>query len=77
MAYNFVACDRDQHYLMPPSINEWLPQDHLARFVLGVVDQMNLSAFYARHPRRRLGPRNIVTVPRRPRVRGGVSLRFS
>lgn len=49
MAYNFVACDRDQHYLMPPSINEWLPKDHLARFILDVVDEMDLSAFYARH----------------------------
>lgn len=48
MSYNFIACDRDQHFLMPPSINEWLPPDHLARFIIDVVEEMDLSAFYAR-----------------------------
>lgn len=48
MAYNLIACDRDQHYLLPPSINEWLEEDHLARFIVDVVDEMDLSAFYAR-----------------------------
>ena len=31
--------------MLPPSLDEWLPQDHLARFVVGVVDQVDLSAF--------------------------------
>ncbi len=48
MAYNFVPCDRDQPFLMPPSLDEWLPKDHLARFVIAVVDTLDLSAFYAR-----------------------------
>lgn len=48
MGYNFIACDRDQQFLMPPSLNEWLPKDHLARFVVAVVDTLDLSAFYAR-----------------------------
>ncbi|MBW3591779.1 MAG: transposase, partial [Actinobacteria bacterium] len=48
MAYNLIACDRDQHFLLPPSINDWLEQDHLARFIVDVVDEMDLSAFYAR-----------------------------
>jgi len=48
VAYNFVPCDRDQPFLMPPSLNEWLPQDHLARFVIAVVETLDLSAFYAR-----------------------------
>ena len=39
----FVAIDRETAYLLPPSVNEWLPQDHLARFVVEVVDQMDLS----------------------------------
>src|SRR6266542_6482280 len=33
---------------MPPSLDEWLPQDHLARFVIAVVETLDLSAFYAR-----------------------------
>ena len=48
MAYNFVPCHRDQPFLMPPSLDEWLPKDHLARFVIAVVDTLDLSAFYAR-----------------------------
>lgn len=39
----FVAVDRDTAYLLPPSVDEWLPQDHLARFVVEVIDQMDLS----------------------------------
>lgn len=39
----FIAVDRDTAYLLPPSVDEWLPQDHLARFVVEVVDQMDLS----------------------------------
>lgn len=47
MAYNFVAGDRDQLLLMPPSLAEWLPADHLAWFVLDVVAELDLSAFVA------------------------------
>ena len=47
MAYNFVAPERDQLYLLPPSIADWLPEDHLAFFVLDAVEEMDLSAFYA------------------------------
>ena len=39
----FIAVDRDTAYLLPPSVSEWLPQNHLARFVVEVVDQMDLS----------------------------------
>jgi transposase len=39
----FVAVDRDTAYLLPPSVDEWLPQDHLARFVVEVIEQMDLS----------------------------------
>lgn len=34
---------------MPPSLDEWLPQDHLARFVVGVVDRLDLRAFARPH----------------------------
>ena len=47
MAYNFVVGDRDQLLLMPPSLAEWLPADHLAWFVLDVVGELDVSAFVA------------------------------
>lgn len=34
----------DQDFLLPPSLNEWLPEDHLAYFVSDVIDQLDLSA---------------------------------
>jgi transposase len=46
VAQNFVPCDRDQELLLPPSLREWLPEDHLAWFVLDAVDEIELSAFY-------------------------------
>ncbi|MCA1709286.1 MAG: transposase [Actinobacteria bacterium] len=48
MGYNFISCDRDQQFLMPPSLDEWLPKDHLARFVVEMVAVLDLSSFYAR-----------------------------
>src|SRR6266581_1228867 len=47
MTQNFLACDRDQVLLMPVSLQEWLPEDHLAWFVLESVAEMDLSAFFA------------------------------
>jgi transposase len=41
---NFRPFDRDTDYLLPPSIEEWLPQKHLARFVVEVIDGLDLSA---------------------------------
>lgn len=46
VAHNFLVGDRDQLYLLPASIAEWLPEDHLAFFVLDAVDEMDLGAFY-------------------------------
>ena len=39
----FITTDRNQGFLLPPSIEEWLPEDHLARFIVDVVDKLNLS----------------------------------
>eukprot|EP01036_Dinobryon_divergens_P060476 gene60476-80658_t len=39
----FVPVDRDTAYLLPPSVDEWLPSDHLARFVVEVIEQLDLS----------------------------------
>ena len=47
MAQNFIACDREQELLLPPSLREWLPEEHLAWFVLDAVGEMDLAAFYA------------------------------
>src|SRR5271154_5589241 len=41
---NFRPSDRLTSFLMPPSVDEWLPQRHLARFVVEVVDGLDLSA---------------------------------
>lgn len=47
MAWNFLSCDREQSMLLPPSVKEWLPEDHFAWFVLDAVETMDLSAFHA------------------------------
>jgi transposase len=47
MAYNLLRYDREQAYLMPPSLGEWLGEGHLAWFVLDAVEQMDLGEFYA------------------------------
>jgi transposase len=39
----FVAVDRETAYLLPPSVDEWLPHDHLARFVVEVIEQLDLG----------------------------------
>jgi len=51
MAQNFIAVDRDQAFLMPPSLREWLPEDHFAWFVLAAAEEMDLAAFYADYRR--------------------------
>jgi hypothetical protein len=49
MAYHFLRGDRDQPFLLPPDLRDWLPQGHLAWFVLDVVDQLDLAPFYRAH----------------------------
>lgn len=45
----FVMADRDTPYLLPPSLNDWLNEDHLARFIVEVVDQLDLSKLTAQY----------------------------
>lgn len=40
---HFRPIDRKTAYLLPPSVEEWLPEDHLARFIVEVVDGLDLS----------------------------------
>ena len=47
MTQSFLGCDRGQAFLLPPSLDEWLPADHFARFVIAAVEAMDLTAFYA------------------------------
>jgi transposase len=46
MAVNVRAGDLDQLLLMPPSVRDWLPEDHLAFFVVDVVSELDLAGFY-------------------------------
>jgi transposase len=47
MPQNFIGSSREQGFLLPPEVREWLPADHLAWFVIDAVAEMDLSAFYA------------------------------
>jgi transposase len=49
MPYNFIKCNREQPYLLPPSLRDWLPEDHLAWFVLDAVSAMDVSKFYEKY----------------------------
>jgi len=44
MSLKFISTDRDQPYMFPPSIQDWLPENHLARFVVDIVSQLNLRS---------------------------------
>jgi transposase len=46
MRQNFLECDREQGFLMPPDSRELLPEGHVAWFVLASVEEMDLSASY-------------------------------
>jgi transposase len=47
MPQNFIECGREQAFLMPPSLLEWVPEDHLVWTILDAVEEMDLSGFYA------------------------------
>jgi transposase len=49
MAQNFLSCDREQDFLMPPSVREWLPAGHLAWYLLDVVERLDLDAVYGEY----------------------------
>jgi transposase len=47
MPQNFLPCERDQPLLLPPDMRDWLPEDHLAWFVIEAVAELDLGPFYA------------------------------
>jgi transposase len=46
MAKQYIDSNRKQAYLLPPSIDEWLPKDHLARFIVEITSQLDLSGIH-------------------------------
>ena len=46
---NFVDCDRDQAFLLPPDLRDWIPADDLAHFVIEAVERVDLGAFKVNH----------------------------
>ena len=49
MSGKFQPINRDTPYLLPPSLQDWLPEKHLARFVVDIVDQLDLSELVTRY----------------------------
>lgn len=49
MGHNFRSADREQSFLMPPSMADWLPSDHLAWFIIDAVAELDLAGFRARY----------------------------
>ena len=52
MSKNFRTCDLDQPFLLPPSLQDWLPESHLARFIAELVLGLDLSKIYGFYGRR-------------------------
>lgn len=52
MSKRFRVCSLDQQFLMPPSLQDWLPENHLARFIADVVNELDLSSIYAEYERK-------------------------
>ena len=52
MAKSYRPVARDQQYLMPENMRDWLPDDHVVWFVIDVIEQADMSAFEGRRRRR-------------------------
>ena len=52
MNWRFRSCSLDQPFLLSPSLQDWLPANHLARFIADVVPELDLSAIYADYERK-------------------------
>lgn len=58
MSVKFVEVDRETPYLLPPSLHEWLPKGHLARFVVEIVEQLDVRSLKATYAGRGSQPYN-------------------
>ena len=52
MSKRFRECSLDQPFLLAPSLQDWLPENHLARFIADVSEELDLSAIYAEYERK-------------------------
>jgi transposase len=57
MAYGYIPVDREQQFLLPPDMREWLPEGHLVHFVLAVVARIDTAVLHAAHPNDGVGRR--------------------
>jgi transposase len=48
----FRVCDLNQVFLLPPCLQDWLPENHLARFIADVSNELDLAAIYAEYERK-------------------------
>ncbi|HEY0796940.1 MAG TPA: IS1182 family transposase [Acidisarcina sp.] len=51
MNKRFRSCSYDQPFLLPPSLQDWLPENHLARFIADVMNELDLSSIYVSYER--------------------------
>jgi transposase len=58
MSVNFIEWDRKTPFLLPPSIEDWLPEGHLARFIVDIVEQLDLGALTESYAGRGSQPHN-------------------
>jgi transposase len=49
MAYSYIDCDRNQLFLLPPSMLDWIEEDHLAFFVIDAVGLIDTTSFHDAH----------------------------
>jgi transposase len=56
MSKKFRSYSREQQYLLPPSLDEWLPEGHLSRFVVETVGELDLAGIYDSYSSRRGKP---------------------
>jgi len=52
MSKRFRPCSLDQDYLLPPSVDDWLPEDHLARFIAEIGETLDLTEIYRVYERK-------------------------
>ena len=52
MSKQFRSCDLNQALLLPPSLQDWLPEGHLARFVAEIVETLDLGGIYGQYEKR-------------------------
>lgn len=58
MSVKFIEVDRETPYLLPPSLQDWLPKGHLARFVVEIVEQLDVRSLKATYAGRGSQPYN-------------------